>query len=161
MNPLSQFYQSPLEAPAPPLPLLPHCQQESARQVITPFPQQQLGACLRGGLIGSGGSEDKMSQCLIPLESTVSPTSCKGTCTFTSHGPLGMPQNATRLKQEAFAELCICSCRDMSKDHSTPDSGTSPPQLKGPNKNPSMQTAVSYQFSRLHVHPSGQLFLSL
>jgi hypothetical protein len=25
-------------------------------------------------------------------------------------------------KQEAFTELCICSCRDMSKDHSTTDS---------------------------------------
>jgi hypothetical protein len=38
-------------------------------------------------------------------------------------------------KQEAFTEQCICSYRDMLKDHSTltPDS---PPQQKGPNKKP-------------------------
>jgi hypothetical protein len=62
----------------------------------------------------------------------VSPTSCKGTGSFTSHGPLGMPQKCHKTNnQEAFAGLCICSCRDMSKDHSILT-----PQQKGPNKKP-------------------------
>jgi hypothetical protein len=39
-------------------------------------------------------------------------------------------------KQDAFTEFCMCSCRDMLRDYSTPDSYTSPPQQKGPNKKP-------------------------
>jgi hypothetical protein len=51
--------------------------------------------------VGSGGSEDKnepvLSSPTVSGCSTVNPTSHKGTCGFTSHGPLGMTQNATRL----------------------------------------------------------------
>jgi hypothetical protein len=43
-----------------------------------------------------------------------------------------MPQKCHKAdKQEAFTGLCICSYRDVLKDHSTPDS---PSQQKGPNK---------------------------
>jgi hypothetical protein len=75
-------------------------------------------------VVGSGESED------ITHESTVSPISCKGTGGFTSHGLLGMSQNATR--QINRRHSCTCCCRDMLKDHS-PLTPNTHPQQKGLN----------------------------
>jgi hypothetical protein len=112
-------------SPAPTLPLLPHCQQGQPDEMPPFLPNSSSVLVSEEGLIGSGGSEDKMSQCPIPHES---PKSYKGTCTFRSHSPLEMPQNCHEAdNQKAFAGLCICPCRDMLTDHSTPDS---PPQQK-------------------------------
>jgi hypothetical protein len=49
----------------------------------------------RGDLLSLGNQKTKSVSAFIPHESIVSPTSCKDTCVFTSHGPLGclkMPQ---------------------------------------------------------------------
>jgi hypothetical protein len=103
--------------------------------------------------VGFGGSKDKMSQCPISHESTMNPTSCKGTCTFTSHGPLGMPQNATKPINRRLSQDCVyvlqryvkrplhpwlltplpqtaCFYRDMLRDHSTPDSWLPSPKQR-------------------------------
>jgi hypothetical protein len=104
------------------------------------FPNSSGCSSQREALLGLGDQKTKWASVPIPHKSTVIPTSCKGTGGFTSHGPLGMPQKCHKAdKQEAFTEPCMCSCRDMLKDHSTPDSCTSSLQQKGQNlkkKNP-------------------------
>jgi hypothetical protein len=105
-----------------PLPFPPHCQQEAARWDAAPFLQQQLGVHLRMGTCWIwGGQRTKIGECPIPHKSTVSPTSCKVTCNFTSHGCLRMPQNATGPINRRLSQDCVYVPADMSKDHSTPD----------------------------------------
>jgi hypothetical protein len=55
-------------------------------------------------IVGSRGSEDKMSQCPISHESTVGAISCKG---LHKSWPLGMPQNATRLISRRISQNCV------------------------------------------------------
>jgi hypothetical protein len=89
-------------------------------------------------LLGLGDQKTKLINAPIPYESTVSPISCKGTSSFTSHDPLGMPQNATRWINRRLSQSCAYSCRDMLRDHSTADSGFPSPTKRTKLKNPSM-----------------------
>jgi hypothetical protein len=67
-----------------------------------------LGFHLREGhLLGLGDQKTTWASALIPHESTVSPTSCKGTCGFTRRGLLGMPQNVTRLINRRLSKDCV------------------------------------------------------
>jgi hypothetical protein len=67
--------------------------------------------CDSGGcttkLLDLGDQKIKWASAPIPHESTVSPTSYKGTCGFTSHGPLGMPENATRLISRRLSQNSV------------------------------------------------------
>jgi hypothetical protein len=62
-----------------------------------------------------GIRRQKWTSAPTPHESTVSPTSCKGTCGFTTYGPLRMPHNATRLISRRLSQNCICSCVYVKK----------------------------------------------
>jgi hypothetical protein len=93
-------------------------------------------------MLGLGDQKTKMSQCPHPpREYTMSPTSCKGTGGFTSHGPLGDASKCHKAdNQEAFTGLCVCSCRDMLKDNSIPDSW-----LPSPTKRTKWKTSLCKQ----------------
>jgi hypothetical protein len=58
--------------------------------------------------IGSAGSDRKTKKpsAPIPHESTVGAISCKGTGGFTSLGPLGISQNASRLINRRLSQNC-------------------------------------------------------
>jgi hypothetical protein len=51
----------------------------------------------RVDLLSLGDQKTKWASVPNPNDSIVSPIFCKGTGSFTSHAPLGMPQNARRL----------------------------------------------------------------
>jgi hypothetical protein len=58
-------------------------------------------------LLSLGDQKTKMSQCPHPPESTVGPTSGKGTCNFVSHTLLRMPQNATKWITRRLLQDCV------------------------------------------------------
>jgi hypothetical protein len=65
-----------------------------------------------------------------------------------------MPQKCHKANnQEAFAGLCTCSCRDMSKDHSTPNS-----RLPSPTKRTKLKTPLCKQQGATDF--PGSLFVS-
>jgi hypothetical protein len=91
-----------------------------------------------GPSVGSGGSEYKNEPAPpSPIKALWALNSIKGHEVSQVVAPLGMPQNCHKAyKQEAFTGLCVWSCRDMSKDHSTPWLLTPLPNKKDQIKNP-------------------------
>jgi hypothetical protein len=105
-----------------------------------PLPPTAVG-CLsqRENLLGLWDQKTKGTHVPIPHESTVGPTSCTGMDSFTSHGPLGMPQNATRLTSRRLSQNCAyvpaeCVFSKIYQKTTPPLTPNSPPQQKGPNK---------------------------
>jgi hypothetical protein len=68
-------------------------------------------SCLTGLLfillLGLGDQKTKWASAPIPCESTVGPTSCKGMDSFTSHGPLGMPQKCHKATVYMFLQRYV------------------------------------------------------
>jgi hypothetical protein len=103
------------------------------------YPKQIKPVCWRDSyvLIGSG-SENKNEQVpSSPMTTLWALHPVKGHVVSQVMAPWGMPQKCHKAdKQEAFTGLCVCSCRDMLKGHSTPDSWLPSPTKRTKEKTP-------------------------
>jgi hypothetical protein len=97
-------------------------------------------------LLSLGDQKTKMSQCM---------QLCK------SYAPKDASKCHKVDNPEAFAGLCICSCRNMLKEHSSLTSD-SPPQQKGPKKKIPLgkQQRASSFLGSLSISRSSFYFLS-